>query len=134
MIAETRFFHNTNFFLPIISNRQLEQILNSKSEPLPGEDLLASLTAWERTKWAEARNSLFRKGINRVSLNTIETSAFVLSLDDEAYETDIHKGSNLDKFGKALLHGNGHNRWFDKSITVCVGTNGRVGFNAEHTW
>lgn len=69
-----------------------------------------------------------------MSLNTIESAAFVLSLDDDAYETDIHKGTNLDNFGKALLHGNGHNRWFDKSFTVCVGTNGRVGFNAEHTW
>lgn len=95
---------------------------------------MASLTAGDRTKWAHVRNTLFNKGINRVSLNTIETAAFVLSLDDEAYETDIRQGGHLDDFGKALLHGNGHNRWFDKSFTVCVGTNGRVGFNAEHTW
>lgn len=114
--------------------RQLEEILQSKSEPLPGEELLASLTAWERTKWAEVRRKLFSRGINRVSLNTIETSAFVLALDDDDYETNIHQGDHLDDFGKALLHGNGHNRWFDKSFTVCVGTNGRVGFNAEHTW
>lgn len=112
----------------------MEEILASKSEPLPGEENLASLTAWNRTKWAETRQSLFFKGINRVSLNTIETAAFVLSLDDEPYETDIRKGAALDHFGKALLHGNGHNRWYDKSFTVCVGTNGRVGFNAEHTW
>lgn len=113
---------------------QLEEILQSKSEPLPGEELLASLTAWDRTKWAEVRKKLFSRGINRVSLNTIETAAFVLALDDEDYETNIHAGDHLDDFGKALLHGNGHNRWFDKSFTVCVGTNGRVGFNAEHTW
>lgn len=122
------------FFFSFIENSQLEQILKSKSEPLPGEENLASLTAWNRTKWAETRQRLFFKGINRVSLNTIESAAFVLSLDDEAYETDIRQGAALDHFGKALLHGNGHNRWFDKSFTVCVGTNGRVGFNAEHTW
>lgn len=112
----------------------MEEILNSKSEPLPGEELLASLTAWNRTKWAEARNTLFNKGINRVSLHTIETAAFILTLDDEAYETDIHKVGALDHFGKSLLHGNGHNRWFDKNFNLCVGTNGRLGFNAEHTW
>lgn len=114
--------------------RQLEEILRSESEPLPGEELLASLTAGDRTKWAETRKRLFSRGINRVSLHTIETAAFILALDDEAYETDIHQGKHLDEFGKALLHGNGHNRWFDKSFTLCVGTNGRVGFNAEHTW
>ncbi|XP_055301856.1 carnitine O-palmitoyltransferase 1, liver isoform-like isoform X1 [Sitodiplosis mosellana] len=113
---------------------QLEEILNSKSEPLPGEELLASLTAWNRSKWAEVRNNLFNKGVNRVSLHTIETAAFILSLDDESYDTDIHKEGALDHFGKSLLHGNGHNRWFDKNFTLCVGTNGRLGFNAEHTW
>lgn len=102
--------------------------------PLPGEDLLASLTTWNRTKWAQARNSMFNKGINRISLHAIESAAFIVSLDHEAYETDIFKGADLDRFGKAMLHGNGHNRWFDKSFTICVGTNARIGFNAEHSW
>lgn len=34
--------------------------------------------------------------------------------------------SKLDKYGKILLHGNGCNRWFDKSFTLCIGSNGRV--------
>lgn len=127
-------YHKGRILRPREIQVQLDEILSSQSEPLPGEENLASLTAWNRTKWAETRQRLFHKGINRVSLQTIETAAFVLSLDDEAYETDIRKGAALDHFGKALLHGNGHNRWFDKSFTVCVGTNGRVGFNAEHTW
>lgn len=114
--------------------RQMEEILSSPDISLPGEDLLASLTAWNRTKWAQTRNSMFNKGINRVSLHTIETAAFIVALDDEAYETDMYKGVNLDHFGKAMLHGNGHNRWFDKSFTLCIGTNGRIGFNAEHSW
>lgn len=95
---------------------------------------MASLTAGNRTKWAQVRNSMFNKGINRLSLHTIESAAFILALDDEAYETDIYKGAQLDSFGKAMLHGNGHNRWFDKSFNLCIGTNGRIGFNAEHSW
>lgn len=112
----------------------MEEILKSQAKPLPGEEHLASLTAWNRTKWAEVRNNYFLRGVNRVSLAAIESAAFVVSLDEEPYEFDMEKPEKLDHFGRILLHGNGHNRWFDKSFTVCVGTNGRVGFNAEHTW
>lgn len=104
----------------------MEEILASNDATTSNEDLLASLTAWNRTKWAQIRNSMFNKGINRISLQAIESSAFVVSLDDEAYETDIYKGADLSLFGKAMLHGNGHNRWFDKSFTLCIGTNGRL--------
>ncbi|XP_014093291.2 carnitine O-palmitoyltransferase 1, liver isoform isoform X2 [Bactrocera oleae] len=113
---------------------QMEEILNSKATPLPSEEHLAALTTMNRSKWAEIRNAHFARGVNRVSLNLVESAAFVLSLDDEPYEFDLAHPELLDKFGKTLLHGNGYNRWFDKSFTVCVGTNGRVGFNAEHTW
>uniref|UniRef100_A0A0K8TTA0 carnitine O-palmitoyltransferase n=1 Tax=Tabanus bromius TaxID=304241 RepID=A0A0K8TTA0_TABBR len=113
---------------------QMEEILRSKAEPLPGEEHLAALTAWNRTKWAEIRNNCFARGANRTSLATVESAAFVVSLDEEPYEFDMNDPSKLDHFGRILLHGNGHNRWFDKSFTVCVGTNGRLGFNAEHTW
>ena len=108
--------------------------MNSKNESQPGEEHLAALTAWNRSKWAEVRNSNFARGVNRISLNTVESAAFVLSLDDVPYEFDLNHPELLDQFGKQLLHGNGYNRWFDKSFTVCVGSNGRVGFNAEHTW
>lgn len=112
----------------------MEEILRSNEPSSSNEDLLASLTAWNRTKWAQVRNSMFNKGINRISLHTIESAAFIVSLDDEAYETDIFKGGRLDGFGKTMLHGNGHNRWFDKNFNLCIGTNGRIGFNAEHSW
>lgn len=78
---------------------------------------------------------MFNKGINRNSLQAIESAAFIVSLDHEAYETDIFNGTDeISTFGKAMLHGNGHNRWFDKSFTICIGTNARIGFNAEHSW
>lgn len=112
----------------------MEEILNTADPAQTNEDLLASFTAWNRTKWAQIRNSMFNKGINRISLHAIESAAFILSLDDEPYESDIYKDADLDYFGKAMLHGNGHNRWFDKSFNLCVGTNGRIGFNAEHSW
>lgn len=123
-----------HFYFSNNCDRQLDEIVNSKSKPVPGEEHLASLTAWNRTKWAEVRHTYFNKGINRVSLQTIDTAAFFMSLDDDAYGTDIHEEGALDSYGKSMLHGNGHNRWFDKSFNVCVGRNGKIGFNAEHTW
>ncbi|XP_026471172.1 carnitine O-palmitoyltransferase 1, liver isoform [Ctenocephalides felis] len=113
---------------------QIEQILADKSEALPGEERVAALTAGDRTHWANARMKLFSKGPNKVSLDLIEKSAFVVALDDEPYEFDQKQPEKLDRYGRILLHGNGHNRWFDKSFTLCIGSNGRVGFNAEHTW
>ncbi|XP_064215846.1 carnitine O-palmitoyltransferase 1, liver isoform isoform X1 [Tribolium castaneum] len=113
---------------------QIEQILNDKSEPLPGEEKLAALTAGERTHWANVRRMFFTKGVNKTSLDIIEKAAFVVALDDIPYEFDQKDPSKLDNYGKILLHGKGYDRWFDKSFTLCVGTNGRIGFNAEHSW
>uniref|UniRef100_A0A1B0AHR2 carnitine O-palmitoyltransferase n=1 Tax=Glossina pallidipes TaxID=7398 RepID=A0A1B0AHR2_GLOPL len=127
-------YHKGRLLRPCEMQVQIEEILNSTAMPMPGEKYLAALTAWDRSKWAETRNTYFIRGPNRVSLNTIETAAFVVSLDETPYEFDLQRPELLDNFGRTLLHGNGCNRWFDKSFTVCVGTNGRVGFNAEHTW
>lgn len=114
--------------------KQLEYILNDKAEPLPGEEKLAALTAWERTKWANTRRVYFNNGVNKQSLDIIEKAAFCLTLDDHSYKYDPEDSTQLDNFGKNLLHGKGYDRWFDKSFTLCVGTNGRLGFNAEHSW
>ncbi|XP_017785605.1 PREDICTED: carnitine O-palmitoyltransferase 1, liver isoform isoform X2 [Nicrophorus vespilloides] len=113
---------------------QIEYILNDASEPLPGEEKLAALTAGERTTWANARRVYFNTGVNKISLDTIEKAAFVVTLDDVPYEYDSADPTKLDKYGKTLLHGKGYDRWFDKSFTLCIGSNGRLGFNAEHSW
>ncbi|KAJ8970433.1 hypothetical protein NQ314_001228 [Rhamnusium bicolor] len=112
----------------------MQQILDDLSEPLPEEEKLAALTAGERTHWANVRMKLFNKGVNRTSLDIIEKAAFVVALDDFPYEFDMNDQSKLDHYGRALLHGRGYDRWFDKTFTLCVGSNGRIGFNAEHSW
>uniref|UniRef100_A0A182SKJ0 carnitine O-palmitoyltransferase n=1 Tax=Anopheles maculatus TaxID=74869 RepID=A0A182SKJ0_9DIPT len=128
-------YHNGRILRPCELQIQIEHILQQGAEkPQPGEELLASLTAGDRTKWAQVRQTVFAKGVNRTSLHTVESAAFVLSLDEKPFEFDLAHPEKLDQFGRYLLHGNGHDRWFDKSFTVCVGSNGRIGFNAEHTW
>ncbi|XP_049811314.1 carnitine O-palmitoyltransferase 1, liver isoform isoform X1 [Schistocerca nitens] len=113
---------------------QIKKILEDTSPPAPGEEKLAALTAGERTHWSKTRKEFFFKGTNRQSLDAIERAAFVVALDDIPYEYDEKDPSKLDKFGHILLHGKGYDRWFDKSFTLCVGSNGRIGFNAEHSW
>ncbi|XP_029658757.1 carnitine O-palmitoyltransferase 1, liver isoform isoform X2 [Formica exsecta] len=113
---------------------QIQQILNDNSTPSEGEEKLAALTAGERTAWARARKDFFVKGVNKASLDIIEKAAFVVALDDVPYEYDPTHPDKLDHYGRILLHGKGYDRWFDKSFTLCIGTNGRIGFNAEHSW
>jgi len=114
---------------------QFQRILDdAKSEPEKGEEKLAALTAWDRSSWAKVRKQYFSKGPNRVSLDIIEKSAFVVSLDEDEYEFDMKDMSKINHFAARLLHGNGYDRWFDKSFTLVVGKNGRMGFNAEHSW
>lgn len=112
----------------------MQQILNDKSLPSDGEEKLAALTASERTAWAIAREEFFSKGMNKASLDLIEKAAFIVVLDDIPYIYDPENPDKLDEYGRILLHGKGYDRWFDKSFTLCIGNNGRIGFNAEHSW
>ncbi|CAG9802922.1 unnamed protein product [Chironomus riparius] len=114
---------------------QFQEILELKPTASETEENLASLTAWNRTKWAEVRDKFFSSGINKNSLDAIETAAFVLSLDDEPYNYNLDSSpTEYGQYGKQLLVGNGRNRWFDKSFNLCVGSNGRTGIHGEHTW
>ncbi|KAG8191650.1 hypothetical protein JTE90_016443 [Oedothorax gibbosus] len=134
-----RFFKVPVYYLgrlltPAEIEKQLEKIVNDESEPQPGEKYLASLTAIERTVWAEAREKYFAKGLNKASLSTIEKAAFFVSLDDEEYDFDANNPNKLSEFGRAMLHGKGYDRWFDKSFNFIIAKNGRVGLNGEHSW
>ena len=108
--------------------------MKATDKPQPGEELLASFTAGNRTEWAKIRQSIFARGVNKTSLHLIERAAFVVSLDEEPFEFDMAHPEKLDHYGRQLLHGNGHDRWFDKSFTVCIGKNGRVGFDISKIW
>ncbi|KJE95992.1 carnitine O-acyltransferase [Capsaspora owczarzaki ATCC 30864] len=91
------------------------------------EEHLAAFTAEERHVWAAVRSEHFASGVNKESLDIIDKAIFVLSLDTETPK-------DLSSRGKALLHGNGYNRWFDKSFTLVLFPDGRAGLNCEHSW
>uniref|UniRef100_A0A8C5A586 Carnitine O-palmitoyltransferase 1, muscle isoform n=1 Tax=Gadus morhua TaxID=8049 RepID=A0A8C5A586_GADMO len=87
-----------------------------------------------RVPWARARLKYFSQGVNKASLQAVESSAFFLTLDDEAQGYDPAKTGSLDGYAKSLLHGKCYDRWFDKSFTLISYTNGKMGINTEHSW
>lgn len=103
---------------------QYEQILKKSTTTSHGEEYLAALTAWNRTKWAQTRDKYFATGVNKTSLDVIEKSAFFITLVDEAFEYDTP--SKYDYYVNQCMHGKGNDRWFDKSFQMAFGTNGRV--------
>lgn len=127
-------YYRNRILTPCEIEQQMQYILDHETTSINGEEKLAALTATDRTTWAKARKDFFFKGTNRMSLDLIEKSAFFVVLDDIPYEYDPARPEKLDQYGRILLHGKGYDRWFDKSFTLCFGTNGRIGFNAEHSW
>lgn len=69
-------------------SRQMQHILDDTTEPLPNEEKVAALTAGERSHWANVRRNIFNRGANKISLDAIEKSAFMVTLDDYPYEFD----------------------------------------------
>ncbi|KAA0196271.1 hypothetical protein HAZT_HAZT000819 [Hyalella azteca] len=117
-----------------VHHLQFQRILDDDVKPDEGEELMGALTAGERRPWAMAREKFFTTGVNRASLQAIDRAAFVLSLETESQDYNADKGTDLDGFVRTMLHGKGHDRWYDKSFNVIVMANGKIGFNAEHGW
>lgn len=63
-----------------------------------------------RVPWARARIKYFSQGVNKVSLDAIESAAFFLTLDDEPQGYDPTKTGSLDSYAKSLLHGKCYDR------------------------
>lgn len=128
------FFNGHIFKLDIINNEgeiysfsaivaALLEILNTESN---GQNI-GILTTQHRDKWADDRASLLELDVkNKQQLKHIEDALFVLSLDDNNPE-------QLVDTSKMLLHGDGKNRYFDKSLQFIVFKNGKTGVNFEHT-
>ncbi|XP_054631267.1 carnitine O-palmitoyltransferase 1, liver isoform isoform X1 [Dunckerocampus dactyliophorus] len=128
-------FYDGRLLLPREIEQQMERILADKSEPMPGEERVAALTAGDRTPWAKSRDAYFSRGKNKQSLDAIEKAAFFVTLDDtEQRFEESSPVKSLDRYAKSLLHGKCYDRWFDKSFNLIVFKNGTMGLNAEHSW
>uniref|UniRef100_A0A8C4LHZ5 carnitine O-palmitoyltransferase n=1 Tax=Equus asinus asinus TaxID=83772 RepID=A0A8C4LHZ5_EQUAS len=137
-------FHRGRFFRVgthsqsgLLSPRALEQqfqrILDDPSPACPHEEHLAALTAAPRDMWAQVRRSLKTRAGD--ALEAVEGAAFFVSLDSEpAGLAREDPAASLDAYAQALLAGRGHDRWFDKSFSLMVFSNGKLGLSVEHSW
>eukprot|EP00055_Hartaetosiga_balthica_P010121 m.42209 g.42209 ORF g.42209 m.42209 type:complete len:789 (+) comp7043_c0_seq1:74-2440(+) len=116
--------------------RQLEKIAKMAEEvgePEFTEKHLSAMTAANRDKWASFRDEFMCEGVTRASLEAIERAAFFVVLDDSS-PVEREGVALPNEVAQQLIHGNGSNRWFDKSFSLIVFSNGKAGFNCEHSW
>ncbi|XP_022914689.1 carnitine O-palmitoyltransferase 2, mitochondrial [Onthophagus taurus] len=116
---------NDNIISPNSILARLKYIIDDNIKP--NEFPIGVLTTLERNKWATLRHNLTELG-NQDTFKIIDSSLFNICLDDESI------GEDLNKLIRIFLHGNGDNRWFDKSFSLQVSKDGFAGVNFEHSW
>lgn len=110
-----------------LTTRELEQQFRKVYEQAKATPSVGILTSENRDVWTDAREVLLKGGAqNRKALEAIESSAFVVCLDDASPVT-------LEERAHQYWHGDGANRWFDKPLQFIVNDNGTSGFMGEHS-
>jgi len=102
-------------------------LADSKGATYAAEPPVGALTAWHRDQWSDARDALRLNPVNAASLAAIDSSLFIVTLDDS-------KPTSHEDLSRAMLHGDARNRWYDKCLNLIVCANGKAGINWEHAW
>lgn len=108
----------------IIQNANLHYELYTE-----GERSVAALTTLDRTTWAKLRKQHFSSGVNKDSLRLVESAIIFVNLDDSKFDF-----KDLSGRGSRLLYGDGRCLWFDKSVSIVIFKDGKMGFNCEHSY
>lgn len=108
---------------PIALEAELNLIIDA-GEQGPNIGLFTTL---QRDVWAQKRIELLSiSRSNQRAMEVIEQAAFAVCLDQE-------HPVEIQDISQQLLHGNGTDRYFDKSLQFVVFGNGKTGINFEHT-
>ncbi|XP_053183524.1 peroxisomal carnitine O-octanoyltransferase [Scomber japonicus] len=109
--------------------RQLKYV-KQRCEGEPEGDGVAALTSEERTRWAKAREYLISiDPHNKTILETIQSSLFVISLDDTKPYSSPDNYTNMTL---EALTGDPTIRWGDKSYNSIVFSDGTFGSVCDH--
>ncbi len=120
------------------------QAIVRDAESRPDGEGVGVLSSDSRDQWAQTREHLLSLSpVNRASVRSIETSLFCLTLDTTVLplpaDFPAPPSASSSLWVDALARNTsgagrgGHNRWFDKSLTLVVEPNGRAGLNGEHS-
>uniref|UniRef100_A0A8C5QWS7 Peroxisomal carnitine O-octanoyltransferase n=1 Tax=Leptobrachium leishanense TaxID=445787 RepID=A0A8C5QWS7_9ANUR len=121
--------HKGQILTPPEIQRQLSYIQNICLTE-PNGIGLGSLTTEERTRWALAREHLVSLDPKNLSnLETIQSSLFVVSLDDAS---PVGTAEDYTQISKLVLTGDPTIRWGDKSYNCLIFQNGVHGSNCDH--
>ncbi|XP_051812272.1 peroxisomal carnitine O-octanoyltransferase isoform X1 [Acanthochromis polyacanthus] len=110
--------------------RQLRYV-KERCEAEPEGDGVSALTTEERTRWAKAREHLINiDPHNETILETIQSSLFIISLDEKKpYATP----DNYTNLTVEALAGNPTVRWGDKSYNFLMFSDGTCGSTCDHS-
>ncbi|UYV69813.1 CPT2 [Cordylochernes scorpioides] len=100
------------------------QTVMSDQTPPPSHPI-SVLTTENRDVWAKYRAILEKD--NPEALRLVDSAMYCMVLDD-AHGQDLIKAAHL------MLHGPGHNRWFDKCFQLIICKEGDACINFEHSW
>ncbi|XP_058031126.1 carnitine O-palmitoyltransferase 2, mitochondrial isoform X1 [Ahaetulla prasina] len=115
---------NGNIVKPSEIQAHLKFILSDKA-PVPAFPL-PYLTTENRDTWATLRQELLDNG-NREALRKVDSAIFCLCLDDFPIK-------DVDHLSRTMLHGDGTNRWYDKSFNLILAKDGSAAIHFEHAW
>uniref|UniRef100_A0A7S3LJ93 Choline/carnitine acyltransferase domain-containing protein n=1 Tax=Aplanochytrium stocchinoi TaxID=215587 RepID=A0A7S3LJ93_9STRA len=105
--------------------KRIIQMADAKgTDPNP----IGILTAENRDVWYQKRKLLLvgpKAAENEKVLELIQSSIFAVTFDDS-------KPVTREEVGRALLHGDGKNKFWDKSFMITVFDNGKMGYVGEH--
>lgn len=130
VIANSHFYSfdvldpNHSILPPSHIESNLSFILNDAFHSNPSFPI-GILTTEDRPIWSDARSAILdldkelNSKRNSSIIQTIDSALFIVCLDKESSDF-----TDADKLSHALLHSDGCNRWFDKSIQLIVGGNG----------
>ena len=118
-----------------LNHPELEDLLyqcEEKSISRPRTLELGWLTTWDRDEWATARKVLKERGAKKMekALERLESALLLLNLDIETSTESVHEQA------VNFWHGSeteGMNRWWDKSVQLCVTRNGKWAYLGEHS-
>ncbi|KAK6490777.1 peroxisomal carnitine O-octanoyltransferase [Huso huso] len=105
-------------------------IIRQRCDREPNGVGLSALTTEERTRWAQARQYLIELDPKNLTLlETIQSSLFVVSLDDV---TPYSTPDNYTQMTLVALTGDPTIRWGDKSYNFLCYADGSFGSNCDH--
>lgn len=124
-ISDERLGHAVEWILAQPLSTSSDSSSSKDKDMIPG---VGYFTTLDRESWAATRTNLKAScSSNQASLETIDSALFLVCLEHTS------PNSTVD-LNRCFLHGDGENRWFDKSFQLIVAANGKAAVNFEHSW